>query len=135
LKEKTVKQKQVFELTDAGRKRLDSGYRDWLKKTGEPMFGPVLDHGDVAGALGDVEAEADAPASGPAADPQPEKLTDAKGRALIAGAEKLYAELPKEAKGAKGLTPAAFRRSLESAWHSVEDLEKLCADLERRANA
>ena len=124
-------EKNAVYLTDSGRQRLDSGYRAWLKKTGEPMFGPVLDHGDVADAMGDVEAGVEAPAAD-APEPAPQKLTDSRGKALIAGAEKLYADLPKEAKGAKGLTPAAFKRSLEGAWHSHETLEKLIADLEKR---
>lgn len=135
-KGKDGKQKKTVELTDKGRKRLDGGYRDWLKKTGEPMFGPVLDHGDVAGALGDVEAEAEAGESeGPSEDGQPAKLDDAAAKALIEAAETAYEKLPKAAKSGKGgLTPAAFRRKLDGAVHSEshDDLEKLVAELGER---
>jgi hypothetical protein len=121
-----------LEITDKGRARLDGGYRKWLEQTGEPMFGPVLDHGDIAGALGDVEAEVESAAESDT-EPAAEKLTDAKASGLIAGAEALYQGLSKE--GRKGLPAAAFRRSLESAWHSHEELEKLIAELEKRSNA
>lgn len=138
LKDRKVKtpkgEKTVTEITDKGQEDLDKGYRRWLEATGEKLFGPTLDHGDVADSVGDVEAEVEVSASG-APEPAPKKLTDAKGKALIAGAEKTYADLPKEAKGAKGLTLAAFKRSLEAAWHSHEALENLAADLERRGAA
>jgi hypothetical protein len=131
LKEKVVKGKKSFVLTDAGLKRLDGGYRAWLKETGEPMFGPALDHGDVAGALGDVEAEAEP--AGPAQTElpaEPPKLDDATAKALTKTAEDLYAGLTKEQ--AKGLTKAAFTRALAGAAHSHDELKKLVADLEKR---
>lgn len=127
---KDKKGKEHTEITDKGHKRLDSGYRAWLKQTGEQMFGEALDHGDVADSFGDVDAETAAPASGPTEDPQPEKLTDAKATALIAGAEKLYSELPKGA-----MPKGAFTRYLESAWHSHEALEALIAKLEKAKEA
>lgn len=133
LKDRKSGSKTITEITDSGREGLDKGYRRWLETTGKDLFGAVLDHGDVADSFGDVEAEAAASTDDTQAlDSQPEKLTDAKAKALIAEAEKAYADLPKEAKGAKGLPPAAFRRSLDSASHSYDELEKLIADLERR---
>lgn len=133
---KKGEEKKETLITEEGRKRLDSGYRPWLKGTGIELFGEALDHGDAADAFGDVEAELAESADQTAApEAQPEKLSDSKAKGLIAGAEALYKELPKEAKGAKGLTAAAFKRNLESAWHSHEALEKLVADLEKRKAA
>ena len=106
LKDRKSGSKTITEITDSGREGLDKGYRRWLETTGNDLFGADLDHGDVADSFGDVEAEAETPAA-ETPEPTPEKLTDTKGKALIAGAEKTYADLPKEAKGAKGLTPAA----------------------------
>lgn len=131
---KDKKGKPIYALTDQGRARLDSGYRNWLEKAGVPMFGPVLDHGDVADALGDVEAETDSAPSefSSGEEPQPKKLTDAKASALIDGAEKLYRELPKASKGADGLPPAAFKRALEGASTDHSKLEALVDDLKKR---
>lgn len=134
LKEVGKEGKKSKVLTDKGRDRLDSGYRAWLKETGEKMFGPALDHGDVAGAIGDVEAEAAAPTSEqPDLPAQPEPLDDAKAKALTEAATNLYDGLDKEQR--KGMTPAAFKRTLAGAAHSHADLEKLVADLEKRSNA
>ena len=73
--------KTVYSLTDKGEKGLRGGYATWLEETGQPHFGNVLDHGDVAGALGDVEAEQPASGSETAEEP-PKALTDAKAKAL-----------------------------------------------------
>jgi hypothetical protein len=130
---KTDKGKDRFKLTDKGRTKLAEGYSEWLKKTGEKMFGPALDHGDVEGALGDVEADAEP--AGPAQTElpaEPPKLTDATAKALTQTAEDLYAGLSKDQ--AKGLTKAAFTRALAGAAHSHDELKKLIADLEKRVN-
>lgn len=132
-KTKKGEERKVTEITDLGRKRLDSGYRAWLKETGSVVFGPELDHGDAADAFGDVEAEVDAASSlGETAEPQPGKLTDARAKALIDGAEKLYRELPKAAKGADGLPPALFKQALEGASTDHAKLEALVDDLKAR---
>jgi hypothetical protein len=130
-KKKDSKGKEHTYLTDKGRERLDSGYRAWLKDTGEKMFGPALDHGDVAGAIGDPEAEApaapvDVPTEAPA-------LDDATAKALVESAEKLYSGLTADQK--KGLPKAAFKRTLDGALHSEDHgpLKKLVEDLEGRA--
>jgi hypothetical protein len=128
---KTEKGKDRFKLTDKGRTKLAEGYSEWLKKTGEKMFGPVLDHGDVEGAVGDVEAEEPASAQ-PELSEQPEPLNDAKAKALADAAGKLYTGLDKDQR--KGMTPAAFKRALAGAAHSHEELEKLVAGLEERSN-
>lgn len=125
-------QKKSTVITDEGRARLDGGYRAWLKDTGEKMFGPALDHGDVEGAIGDPEAEAAASSDTPALDPQPEKLTDAKAQALTEKAEQLFAALSNAQKKASGLTTkATFTRALAGAAHSHGDLEALVEKLEK----
>lgn len=132
LKEKKSKDgKKVYELTRAGEVHLRETYASWLPGI-EEKFGPVLDHGDAAEAVGDVEA--DTPASGP---PQPElaqddPLDDAKAHALIDAAKKLYEGLTKEQ--ARGLPKAAFKRQLAGAATSYEGLERLVKELELRAN-
>jgi hypothetical protein len=49
-------QKKRVEITDALERNLRTGYEKWLARTGEASFGPVLDHGDEAGAQGSGEA-------------------------------------------------------------------------------
>lgn len=133
LKEKKGKEgKKVYELTRAGELHLRETYASWLDDL-EAKFGPALDHGDAAEAVGDVEA--DTPSSGP---PQPElaqddPLDDAKAHALIEAAQKLYEGLTKEQ--AKGLTKAAFKRQLAGATTSYEGLERLVGELELRSRA
>jgi hypothetical protein len=131
-KEKTKDGKARYSLTRDGEVHLRETYTSWLPNI-EAKFGPVLDHGDAAEAVGDVEA--DTPASGP---PQPElaqddPLDDAKAHALIDAAQKLYEGLTKEQ--AKGLTKAAFKRQLAGATTSYEGLERLVAELEQRSRA
>jgi hypothetical protein len=126
------KQKKSTVITEEGRKRLDSGYRAWLKGTGEKQFGPALDHGDVEGAIGDPEAEATAATSDtPAEAEQPQKLDSDAAAALIQRAEQLYASLAKPAK--KGIeTKAAFNRALAGVWHDMEKLSAFVDDLQKR---
>lgn len=130
---KTKGGKAKYALTREGDLYLRETYANWLPGI-EEKFGPVLDHGDVEGAIGDLDADQPAPDSPqPELPDQPEKLTDAKAKALTEAAEKLYAGLTKPQ--AKGLTPAAFRRTLAGAAHSHDELEKLVADLEGRSDA
>lgn len=132
---KDTKGKAHLEITDKGRADLDAGYRRWLVEVGVPMFGDMLDHGDVYGSYGDVEAEAppvatnadDAPAE------EPEKLTDAKATALVEAARKLWKGLPKAAKAK--MPKAAFERQLAGVQHSHAELEKFVAALEKQADA
>jgi hypothetical protein len=42
-------------LTDQGEIRCRAIYTDWLNDAGEAKFGQALDHGDVAGSVGDPE--------------------------------------------------------------------------------
>lgn len=123
---KDRKGKVTLEITDKGRAGLDAGYQRWLENVGETMFGPVLDHGDVYDSYGEL-VEAD-PEPVPEAPPEPQKLTDAKATALIERAEKLHQDVPR-----KSMPKAAFRRQLESAWHSHEELERFVESLEKLA--
>lgn len=115
--------KQATVLTDKGLARCQSGYRAWLKEAAGKNFGDPLDHGDIGESYGDVEAEQ--PVEGPPEEPRPEKLTTAAGTALIEKAEQLHKTVDK-----KAMPPAAFRRQLEGAWHSEEELKKLIGVLE-----
>lgn len=114
-------EKEVVELADKGIERCHSGYRFWLAKTGIPMFGDPLDHGDVFGAVGDIESEA-APTAPAAEEETPVRPDDATAKALIARAEEIF-------KPSKAMTKTAFRRQLESAASHAE-LQKLVETLE-----
>lgn len=115
-------------LTDKGEDALRRGYAKWLEETGE-MFGKPLDHGDVLGAYGDVEAETAPPIDLTPEEPEAKPLEDERAKNLIARAEELQAAIP-----SKKLTKAAFNRQLASVSHSHEDLEKFIARLEEMAS-
>lgn len=117
--------KKTLALTDKGVERCMSGYRAWLRETGESAFGPALDHGDVFGSYGDtIDKEDQQPAGAPTPE-EPAVLDDVKAKALIARAEDLQKTLP-----AKVLPKAQFTRELAGASASHEDLEKLVVRLE-----
>jgi hypothetical protein len=61
-------QKQTLWLTDRGEQEVRSLYASWLEEHGIKAFGQPLDHGDVAGAVGDPEATP-APDNGEGSDP------------------------------------------------------------------
>lgn len=52
---------EKYQITDAGERVCRERYREWLTAHGIAKFGDVLDHGDVEGAAGDVDAEAAPP--------------------------------------------------------------------------
>jgi hypothetical protein len=135
LKERKDKGGKVhLDITDKGKADLDAGYRRWLVEVGVPMFGDLLDHGDVYGSYGDVEAEA--PVSAPVAEDAPadrEPLTDAKAKAMVETARALWKGLPKDAK--TKMPKAAFERQLAGASHSHEELEKFMTMLEAQGAA
>lgn len=123
---KEVGQNKTKVLTDTGETWLRRGYRNWLEGPGK-HFGEVLDHGDIAGSVGD-EAEATGEPSdelaGMVVETQPEYMD------LLAEITKLYGELTAEQK--KGLGPAKFKANLKAAGGSEDDLRKLKANLEER---
>lgn len=127
LKQGSGKSKSL-QLTDKGLTKLREGYAKWLKETGEPMFGPVLDHGDVEGAIGDPEAEAQADPA-PASD-QPQPLTDEKAVALTEAVQSAWDELSAEQRKATGFpTKAALKRAIAAASHDeLSALGKRLAD-------
>jgi hypothetical protein len=129
---KTKSGKPKYELTREGELHLRETYGGWLDDI-ESKFGPVLDHGDVEGAIGDVDADQEPPASEQTQLPaEPEKLTDAKAQALTEKAEQLFAALSNAQKKASGLhTKATFTRALAGAAHSHADLEALVEKLEK----
>jgi Rad52/22 family double-strand break repair protein len=121
--------KESLVLTDNGLARCASGYRAWLKEAGA-SFGEALDHGDVEGAYGDVEAETAAPESEAPAEEQPQKLTDAAATALIEKAEELQKQIP-----ARKKSKATFKRELAGVWHDRAELEGYVKTLEGMADA
>lgn len=48
-----TKEGMTLAITDAGDQFLRTKYARWLEQEGERKFGPVLDHGDAVGAIGD----------------------------------------------------------------------------------
>ena len=77
----------TLELTLIGERRIREAYAVWLTTHGIAAFGEPLDHGDVLGAQGDAEVEAD-PVTGeviPAATPEllvsPEAIEELKAAA------------------------------------------------------
>lgn len=127
LKERTYKGKTIVEITDKGLADLDKGYAKWLTEVGEDRFGEVLDHGDVHGAIGDVEAQE--PATDAPAEEEPKPVDTATAKALIERACGLYEQLdPKP----KNLLPAAFDRQLKGAKESEEKLTAFVQKLEAR---
>jgi len=53
--------RELVSLTAAGEQLVRGRYATWLEKQGQ-QFGPPLSHGDVHGAVGDVEGSPEAPA-------------------------------------------------------------------------
>jgi len=122
--------KESLVLTDSGLARCASGYRAWLKEAGE-TFGEALDHGDVEGAYGDVEAETAAPETEVPAEPeQPRKVIGAAGAALIEKAEELQKAIP-----AKKKSKATLKRELAGVWHDEDLLKEYVTTLEGLADA
>jgi hypothetical protein len=72
-------------LTDQGEIRCRAIYTDWLNDAGEAKFGQALDHGDVAGSVGDPEEmrEDEGPRQAPQQpEPIPEPISEAQAREL-----------------------------------------------------
>lgn len=61
--------KEQVTLTDAGERHVRGLYAAWLDQHGRAAFGDPLNHGDVEGAQGDHEAEAEPEASEPTPSP------------------------------------------------------------------
>lgn len=76
LKQKKSREGLTLELTPKGEHILRGMYEHWLDQHGRQAFGEPLDHGDMADAQGDAEAE-DTPAEPavPAPEPQAEVLS------------------------------------------------------------
>lgn len=124
-------EKASLALTPAGHASLKASYQDWLVDTGEPHFGPVLDHGDVdwvsempAEAPGDSESEDDGET--PTAVPEP--VSDAAGVMLREEVEAAYVALRDASKTA--LLPAAFQAELTAAQGSHAGLRELLVRLQ-----
>lgn len=128
------KDKKSIVLTDEGHASLRQSYRDWLTRTGEKSFGPVLDHGDILwidgmpGAPVEEEPEDDAetPTETPTVAPEP--VSDTAGVQLRAEVEGAYLALREESKAA--LLPAAFQAELTAAQGSHEGLRELLTRLQ-----
>lgn len=127
LEQKKAKDGKTLALTPTGETRCRTLYASWLDTIGREAFGEPLDHGDVEGAAGDLEAETEdrSQAQLSMEESEAEKLTDAKATALIEAAEKLHKKVPK-----KDMPTAAFKRQLAGVWHSHEELEKFVETLE-----
>jgi hypothetical protein len=122
--------KDSLVLTDSGLARCASGYRAWLKEAGE-TFGEALDHGDVEGAYGDVEAETAAPeAESPAELETPKKVAGVAAAALIDKAEELQKRIP-----AKTKSKATLKRELAGVWHDEDLLKEYVTTLGAVADA
>ena len=128
LRRREHKGKVYVDITDDTRKTLNERYEAWLEETGEPAFGPVLDHGDVYGAAGfenvePVEEEApesDLPADLPVLDtPEAEQL---RGRIRLA-----YDAL-REA-DPQAMLPAIFAGKLTAAGASIDGLEAMLVEV------
>jgi hypothetical protein len=109
-------------LTGEGEKWLRDGYAGWLERTGAEKFGEPLDHGDVIGAQGDPEAESEPAPVEAELDYQPPEPVKGKEAELIRNQiEKFYDEI--RAIDPSFLLPAVYRRELQIAGGSVEDLK------------
>lgn len=128
---KANKQVPSLRLSDSGLVKLRDGYRRWLAETGEPMFGPPLDHGDVVGGAG-MDAEAPGEDEEEFVPPPPEPLTDDRAVALQESARQAYAALSQLPGGPRLLPPARFNAWLRGSSHSHEALEKLVEHLLQR---
>lgn len=124
-------QKKRLAITDDGDAALRKGYRKWLDEHGSGHFGEPLDHGDVLGAIGDVEAD------------EPEQEDDAPIRQLVEGEDAdeirerctaMYAELG-ELVGRSSYPPAAFQAGLADAGTSMQGLQRFREELEGRLEA
>jgi hypothetical protein len=125
------KKKWVVELPDPVKKWLGEKYAEWLEARGERMYGPVLDHGDEAGAFGaDDELEGGVEEPGEVSLPA---LETPEAAQLIEEVADAYAML-REA-DPMVLLPAAYQAKLAAAHHSVEELAALRAEIEALANA
>lgn len=121
--------KDSLVLTDSGLARCASGYRAWLK---DSKFGEALDHGDVEGAYGDVEAETETTGSIESSpeQKQPRKVIGAAGAALVEKAEELQGQVPVKTK-----SKAMLKRELASVWHDEGLLKEYVTTLEGLVNA
>jgi hypothetical protein len=121
------KKKWSANLTPGAELWLREKYDAWLAAKGEPLFGPVLDHGDEVGAQG----ADDEPAT---AAPEPEEQTggepvlrDERAAELLAQIETVYGEIRKM--NAAAIPPAKYRADRDTASTSHEALEAHLAGL------
>lgn len=112
-------QKTTLYITDACEKWLADSYTDWLNEHGSKAFGEPLDHGDVAGSVGDP--------SEVGSEPDSEDLTLAAKREEV---EAAYAAVRAEGNGevARKLPPGRFKAKLEGA-ETVEHLTELAEEV------
>lgn len=128
---KDGKKKWAIELPDAAKAWLAEKYGEWLEARGERMYGPVLDHGDEAGAFGaDDELEVGGEEPGEVSLPA---LESPEAVQLIEEVRDAYGVL--RSADPMVLLPAHFEAKLTRAHHSVEELAALRAEIEVLANA
>lgn len=118
-------------LNDKGHEKLREGYERWLSKTGEPWFGPVLDHGDVLPETVDPEAEAALEGDDEFEPAAPVELEDERAEELRGMARALYADLAAVV-GGRELPPARFDAWLRQSGHSHAALEVLVEHMRQR---
>lgn len=133
LKDTQSNGKPSLALTDDGERLCRRRYLQWLVDHGQQAFGPALDHGDLEGAAGDVEA--DQPEGEQTGDPVPPPeppLTDDEAAAIRWTLHTKYDEL----KGVAGnwrevLPPARFNSYLTSTQHSHDRMREFVAHLDQ----
>lgn len=132
VQKRTPKGDRIYiNLTDGSREWLHDWYADWLKETGEPMFGPVLDHGDVRGAQGLDEQEPGVDEGDAAVPSDVEQLDTPEAEELRGRARLAFDALRDVAPTA--MLPAVFAGKLAAAGGSMESLAALIEELNAEA--
>jgi hypothetical protein len=108
-------EKTTLYITDACESWLADAYTDWLNAHGIKAFGEPLDHGDVAGSVGDP--------TDLASEPEQDNLELAAKRAEI---EEAYKAATANGGDKRKLPPGRFKAELEGA-DSLEHLAALAA--------
>jgi hypothetical protein len=129
VKETAAGGKKTLKLTDQGDRECRELYQRWLDAHGAQAFGPPLDHGDVEGAAGDVEAEAEPVAQQRPAEPAPAALDDEEALRLVDEIRSKYDRLREADR--EVLPPAQFNSWMQQSQHSHQLLVRFSKHLDQ----